>query len=493
MTTTLDMPPMEAPAAAESLPEPLTEPSPELSPYKRRWPALFVILAGSVMELLDATVTNIAGPTMRADLGGGSSMIQWLGAAYTLAMTTGLLTGGRLGDIVGRKRMFVIGAAGFVIGSLLCAVSVSPETVIAARMVQGLFGAAMIPQGLGMMREMFPPRELRMAFSAFGPVMGLSAVGGPILAGWLVEADLLGTGWRMIFLINLPIGLVTVLAAMRFLPATRPIRALTLDLPGAVLASLGSLMIVFPLVQGREQGWPAWAFAMMAASAAVFALFGWYESRKNRRGGDPLIAPSLFRKRSFVGGMVTGTIYFCAFSGFSLVFNLYAQYGLGYSPLKAGLAGVPLSLGMVLGMGLMQVVGKYGRKVLHVGAAIMTIAVVAFLLLIGPGVNPWLLAPVLLATGLGSALIMGPYFEITLAGVEPHETGSAGGTLNALQQAGGALGVALLGTVFFGAADGDLTASARNTFWMVAGMIMLTFVVAFLLPKQAREGTEPVH
>ncbi|MFC7641301.1 MFS transporter [Streptosporangium lutulentum] len=168
---------------------------------------------------------------MRADLGGGTSLIQWLGVAYTLAMTAGLLVGGRLGDIVGRKRMFLIGASGFVAGSLLCAVAGGPETVIAARVLQGLFGAAMIPQGFGMMKEMFPPRELQAAFGAMGPIMGLSAVGGPTLAGWLVDADFFGTGWRMIFLINLPIGLIAILAAIKFLPATRPTRGSGLTCP----------------------------------------------------------------------------------------------------------------------------------------------------------------------------------------------------------------------------------------------------------------------
>ncbi|WP_326824901.1 MFS transporter [Streptosporangium sp. NBC_01756] len=479
--TTLDTHPAQAPGGAEA------------APYRWRWPALFVILAGSVMELLDATVTSIAGPTMQADLGGGSSMIQWLGVAYTLAMTAGLLTGGRLGDIVGRKRMFLIGATGFVVGSLLCAVAVSPETVIAARVVQGLFGAAMVPQGLGMMKEMFPPKELQSAFAAFGPIMGLSAIGGPILAGWLVDADFFGTGWRMIFLINLPIGLVTVLAAMRFLPATGRSRTVRLDLPGALLASLGSLLIVFPLVQGREHGWPVWTFAMMAASVAVFAFFGWYESRRSRRGGDPLIAPSLFRKRAFIGGMFVGTIYFSAFTGFGLVFNLYTQLGLGYTPLKAGLAGVPLSAGMIVGMGVMQAVKRHGRKVLLAGAVIMTAGVVALLLLLGPGTGPWQLAPALLVTGLGSGLVMGPYFQIALSGVDPHETGSASGTLTALQQLGAALGVALLGTVFFGALGGDPTVAAQHTFWVVAGMVALTFLAGFLLPRYAREDTEPVH
>ncbi|WET77463.1 MFS transporter [Amycolatopsis sp. QT-25] len=456
-------------------------------PYRWRWPALFVIMTGSVMELLDMTVTSIAGPVMRASLGGGTAMIQWLGVAYTLAMVSGLLTGGRLGDIFGRKRMFLIGAAGFVAGSLLCAIAVSPETIIAARVVQGLFGAAMIPQGLGMMKEMFTGKELQSAFGMFGPVMGLAAVGGPILAGWLVDADLFGTGWRMIFLINLPIGALAVLAAVKFLPAGRPGASLKLDIPGALLATTGALLIVFPLVQGREYGWPLWTFAMMAAAVVVFGVFAWFEKRKSGRGGDPLVEPGLFRKRSFLAGMATGTIYFAAFSGFGLVFTLYLQLGLGFSPLEAGLTGVPMSLGMIVGMGLVQVVRKHGRKVLHTGALIMAAGVVALLLLLGPETGPWLLAPALLVVGIGSGLIMGPYFEIALSGVEPSEAGSASGALTSLQQVGGALGMALLGTVFFDAGTADPTDAAQRTFWVVAVMVMLTFAVGFLLPERIRD------
>ncbi|TMR94573.1 MFS transporter [Nonomuraea basaltis] len=454
--------------------------SPEL--YRWRWPALAVILAGSVMEVLDGTVTNIAGPTMRDQLGGGTSLIQWLGAAYLLAMTAGLLTGGRLGDIVGRKRMFLIGVIGFTAGSLLCALAFSPETIIAARIVQGLFGAAMIPQGMGLMKEMFPPKELAVAMGLFGPVIGLSAVGGPILAGVLTSVD-----WRLIFLINLPVGAAAALAALRFLPASRPAGGVRLDLPGALLASAGTVLIVFPLVQGGEHGWPAWSFAMMAASGAVFAVFAAYERRRAARGGDPLMAPSLFRKRAFVSGMATGAIYFAAFAGFFFVIGLYTQLGLGYSPLKAALTGVPASLGMIAGMGVAQAARRHGRKVLLAGAVVMGLGVVGVIAIASPGVSPWQLAPALAVTGLGSGLIMTPYFGIVMAAVEPQETGSASGTLTALQQVGGALGLALLGTVYAG------TGSVRMTLWAAAGMIAATFVAGLLLPKQAREDADVVH
>ncbi|MEU6217512.1 MFS transporter [Streptomyces sp. NPDC047022] len=435
------------------------------APYRWRWAALFVILAAEVMDLLDAVVTNIAGPSMRADLGGGASTLQWLAAAYTLSMAVGLVTGGRLGDIHGRRRMFLVGAAGFTLGSLLCAVSVSPEMLITARVVQGLFGAVMLPQGLGMIKEMFPPQESQKAFGLFGPIMGLSAVCGPILAGWLVDADYFGTGWRMIFLINLPLGAAALLGALRYLPRGRSGDKPSLDIVGMLLVSLAALLIIFPLVQGREYDWPVWAFLMMAASVVVFAVFGTYESRRSKAGLDPLVVPSLFRKRGFSGGMALGLVFFSTMQGFMLVFNLYTQIGLGYSPLKAGLVMVPWSGGMIVGFGVAQGVARFGRAVLQAGTLVMAVGVFGVWLTLdmaGSGVGPWQLVPSLLVTGIGMGLLMAPFFDIVLASVEQHETGSASGTMTAMQQLGGALGVALLGTVFFGLLGGGIATAVDH-------------------------------
>ncbi|GII76504.1 putative actinorhodin transporter [Sphaerisporangium rufum] len=434
-------------------------------PYRWRWAALFVILAAEVMDLLDATVTNIAGPTIRGDLGGSAAVIQWLGAAYTLAMAVGLITGGRLGDIFGRKRMFLLGAAGFTAGSLLCAVAQEPWQLVAARVVQGLFGAVMLPQGLGMIKEMFPPEEMQKAFGLFGPVMGLSSVGGPTLAGWLVEADLLGTGWRMIFLINLPLGLAAVLLGLRFLPESRSPRPPRLDIPGAILVSAAGLLLVFPLVQGREYDWPLWSFLMIGASVLVFVLFGRYEARRGRAGGDPLVVPGLFRKRAFTGGLVLGLVFFAAMIGFVLSLNLHTQMGLGYSTLKAGVSMIPWSLGMVIGFGIAQPLQKFGRGLLQGGTVVMALGVLALVVTLnmaGTGLTPWQLAPALALTGIGMGAMMAPFFDIVLAGVEDHETGSASGSLTAVQQLGGAFGVALLGTVFFGMIGGGVTGAADD-------------------------------
>ncbi len=252
--------------------------------YALRWPALFVILAAEVMDLLDALITSIAGPTIVRDLGGGETLIQWLAAGYTIAMASGLLIGGRLGDIYGRRRMFMVGMAGFTLMSLACALSQSPEMLIVFRVLQGLVGAVMLPQGLGMIKEMFPPDEIAGAFGAFGPIMGLSAVGGPILAGWLVDADLFGWGWRTIFAINIPIGVVALLVAARVLPPSRPDRSVRIDLTSAAIASGAMVLLIYPLIQGREHGWPLWSYLMIAAGAAMFALLAVVERRRDRAG-----------------------------------------------------------------------------------------------------------------------------------------------------------------------------------------------------------------
>jgi EmrB/QacA subfamily drug resistance transporter len=459
--------------------------------YHKRWAALFVILGMEIMDLLDALVTTIAAPTIRMDLGAGETLVQWLGAAYTLAMAVGLLIGGRLGDMFGRKRMFVLGTAGFTTASLLCAVAQSPSMLISARVLQGLLGAMVLPQGLGMIKEMFPPTETAKAFGAFGPIMGLSAVGGPILGGWLVDVDLFGAGWRAIFAINLPIGVVTVVAALHFLPAGRRAEGMRMDLLGAVLGAAGAGLVIYPLVQGRELGWPAWTFAMMGASVLTFAWFGSHEQRTASAGRTPLVEPSLFAKPAFSGGIVVAMAIFSAMIGSALVSTLWMQLGLGWSPTKAALASAPSALGMIVGFvaagaGLAE---RLGRRLMHAGLGLMAGGMALLLVLVetlGHSVGPWPLAPALLLGGVGTGLTMAPMFDIVLAGVSAREVGSAGGVLTAIQQLGGAVGIAVLGTVFFSAGSVDLNHAFALALGVEIALIALAFGLTFLLPGEAR-------
>ncbi len=481
---------------------PTSRPIQQPAAFRWRWAALFVVLAAEVMDLLDALITTIAGPTIVRDIGGGGTMIQWLSAAYTMAMATGLLIGGRLGDMYGRKRMFSIGMAGFTLFSALCAAAQSPGMLVTCRVLQGLFGAMLLPQGLGVIKEVFPPKEVGAAFGLFGPIMGLSAVGGPILAGWLVDADLLGLGWRAIFAINVPIGLAALICAQKFLPANRPKRSLRLDIPGVLLAATGMFLLVYPLVQGREHGWPVWCFLMLAGAAVVLLAFGVVEVRRDRDGRSTLVVPSLFAKRAFTGGLATGLAFFSSLMGVGLVFTLFVQLGLGYTPLKAGLAGLPQAIGMMLGFGVAQVLNaKWGRRLMHVGSLIVVAGMVGFALTVstaGTAIGIWSMAPSLLVIGIGMGMTMAPFFDIVLAGVEDAESGSASGTMTAVQQIGGSVGVAVLGTVFFsvvghGSPSDRFHAfggAAQVTMMVAAGLVAVAFLLTFMLPKHARPHQE---
>ncbi|MFG2037083.1 MFS transporter [Dactylosporangium sp. NPDC048998] len=476
-------------------------------PYRWRWAVLAVVLAAEVMDLLDATIIAIAGPSIRADLGGGTAFLQWLAAGYTLAFAVGLVTGGRLGDVFGRRRMFLAGAAGFTLMSLLCAVAPGPAWMVAFRVLQGLSGAVLIPQGLGLIKAAFPPERIGAAFGAFGPVMGLSAVCGPILAGVLVGADLFGTGWRMIFLINLPVGLAALAGAALVLP--RPAErdaAPRLDLPGTALLGAAVLLLVFPLVQGRELGWPWWCWAAMIASLPAFALFQRYERRRLRAGRSTLVEPSLLAKRRFNAGLLVGLIFFAGLMGLTLILSVYLQLGLGYSPLRAGLAQAPWAFGTALGAVAAQALGARfgGRALLVGGTAVVGLGAAGLLATLaatgGTGLGtPWPLVPALLVLGAGMGASMAPYFDLVLAAVDEHEVGSASGTLTAAQQIGGAVGVAVLGTAFFSwlGTGGGFTGSLERVLWLELGLLALAGGLAFLLPARAsgpaREEPEPPH
>ena len=219
------------------------------------------------MDLIDGTVVGIAAPSIRAELGGGDAMIQWVAAGYTLAFAAGLITGGRLGDLYGRRRMFLVGLIGFVAASALCGLATSPGMLIGFRVAQGLLGAMLIPQGFGILKATFPPDDLGKAFGAFGPTIGLAVVGAPILGGALIAWDVAGLGWRTIFLINVPLGLAALALAAAVLPESRAEDGPRPDPVGMVLVSTGFALLVFPLVEGRELGWPAWTFGMLAAGA----------------------------------------------------------------------------------------------------------------------------------------------------------------------------------------------------------------------------------
>jgi EmrB/QacA subfamily drug resistance transporter len=477
---------MSAVAAPVSAPAP-----PDTAPpaYRWRWIVLAIVLVAEIMDLLDSTVITIAAPTVRRELGGGTSTMQWWAAGYTLAFGVLMIVGGRLGDIYGRRRVFIVGIVGFTLASTACALAPSPDALIAFRVLQGGFGALLIPQGLGVIKTVFPPKEMGGAFAAFGPVMGLAAIAGPILAGWLVTADLLGTGWRMIFLINVPLGLVGLAGALRFMPESRSSTALRLDPLGVLLISAASLCLIYPLVQGRELGWPAWTFALMAAGLALLGVFAVTERRSH---GSPMIAPSLLRNRAYTSGLLVGLAFFAGFAGLVMVTSLFFQLGLHFSPEHAGLTLIPLSVGTAITAGgSYALMPRFGRAVLQGGVLIVVAGLGALAWTVthwGGDVTSWQMAPANLVIGLGLGFVFGPLFNVILAGVSDDEVGSASGTLNAIQQLGNSIGVAVLATIFFSLLDhGHASPAAMTTTVLIAaGLLLLTFALSFLLPRTAR-------
>ena len=469
----------------------LTPPTPPVT-HPKRWLILALVLAVECMDLLDGTIVNVAAPTIRAELGSGLSALQWIAGGYALTFAVGLVTGGRLGDIYGRRRMFLLGVAGFAISSLLCGLAPTSGALIAARLLQGACAAIMIPQGFGIIRAAFG-EESGKAFALFGPVIGLSAVLGPVLGGVLVEADLFGTGWRLIFLVNLPLAIAALVAGARLLPESRAENPPTLDLLGAALATIAAGLLVYPLIQGRETGWPAWTFVSMAAALAVLAVFVAVERRRERAGVSPLVTMSLFRKRAFSGGLACALVFFAGMIGLMLVFSLYLQLGLHFGAAHAGVAFIPWSLGTAVGAGLgAGMLGpRLGRPTLHIGAAVMLAGVLGMLAVVsaaGTGLSVWQIAGPELVAGAGMGMLLAPLFDFVLAGVEDDEVGSASGVLNATQQLAGAIGIAAIGTVFFSVlSSGGIRHAFETALWIDAALLVVTAALVFLLPRRARE------
>ncbi|MCW6010836.1 MFS transporter [Micromonospora sp. CPCC 205371] len=470
---------------------------------KSPWVGLFAILAATLMNLLDSTIVNVAAPAIHAELGGSYTALQWIAAGYTLALAVGLLTGGRLGDMFGRKRMLMIGIVGFVAASVVAAATPTIETLIVARIVQGLFGAVMIPQGFGLIRDLFPPEQMGKAFGIFGPMIGLATILGPVVAGVLVDADVFGTGWRMIFAINLPLGAFALIAGRIALPDAAPgqvsSRPRTLDLPGVVLAAIAMFALVFPLVQGRELGWPAWSLALLVASVPLVGGFVVYQIRRRRSGATPLVELSVFAKRSYASGVAFVVVFFGAIVGFSLAVGLFLQLGLGYSPTRASMTMAAWAVGAFLGSGFSAgSAAKLGRRILHLGLAIMTVGTVGVYVVFeryGAEIGTWTLTGPLFVFGLGMGMIFVPLFGIIMGDIEDREVGSASGMLESIQQLGASIGVAVLGTVFFGIArptehgmlDAGTPADAATAVTLLTIVLsMAAFGLGFLLPRKAR-------
>ncbi|MGI3203077.1 MFS transporter [Streptomyces sp. GLT-R25] len=480
----------------------LASPRPEAD--RRRWFALAIVMTAAFMDLVDVTIVNVAIPSIQRDEGASFSHIQWITAGYALAFAAGLITGGRLGDIYGRKRLFLIGIGGFTLASALCGFAVNPDMLVASRILQGAMAALMVPQVLSIVHATFPAHERGKVFGMFGAIVGLGAVSGPILGALLTEWNLFGLEWRPIFLINLPVGIAGLILGRKFITESKAPHALKLDLVGVVLVTLGLLMLLYPLTRGRELGWPTWGYVVMAGALVVFAALVAYEKRKAARDGSPLVELSLFKVKSFAAGIAVQTVFGVGLGIFFLVWTLYMQVGLGWSVLRAGLTGVPFSIAVsaAAGMSVQMLVPRFGRKVLQAGALIMAAGVLIYIWeteRYGMSIASWQMALPLVVMGAGMGLIVAPLTDAILSEVPREHSGSASGLINTVQQMGNALGLGLVSVVFFGSMSDHLPRpevgpafvdAFQNALIWVAVVMTAIFLLMFALPKRPAQHVE---
>jgi EmrB/QacA subfamily drug resistance transporter len=478
---------IHSPAGAQARPRP-----------RAAWLGFAVVVASAVMDLLDSTIAQTAAPAIHRDLGGSYAALEWISAAYTLAMAAMLLVGSRLGDAFGRRRVLLGGIGGFVCASVLCALAPSSMTLIVGRVLQGAIAAIMVPQGFGLIRELFGDEGQQKALGVFGPVMGLAAVAGPLLGGGLVDLDVLGSGWRAIFLVNVPIGLVALAAGRRFLPRVAPATpGLRLDAASVLLAVLGSAGLVYPLIEGRSLGWPAWSFALLAGGAGALATFAGLQARRSRQGLQPLVEPSILRRRPYVAGLAVVVGFIGAMGGMMIALNVMFQTGLGFTPLACGVATVAIPVAAIGGsITSSALLARIGRVTMQMGIATMAVGLLVVDLVMrsaGGGLTAWELAAPLALTGFGMGMVFVPMFDVILAGVAPHQVGSASGLLESVQQLAMSLGIAAVGTVLFGTlgtghGPAAFVGAADHALLVAVAFLVAAGAAVLWLPKHARAG-----
>jgi EmrB/QacA subfamily drug resistance transporter len=455
------------------------------------WLVLAVVMAGACMTVLDVVIVNVAIPSVRAEMHASFGDAEMAISAYTLTYACLLVTGGRLGDLYGRKRLFIIGITGFAIASALCGAAPSIGLLIAARALQGAAGSLMYPQVLAVIQVTFSGSQRTRALGVFGAVIGLAAIGGQIIGGLLLAANIFGLTWRPVFLVNVPLGVIAAVAAATLLPSDRAHEATRLDLGGVGLVSVALLLLTVPLLAGRDTGWPPVMIISLIAAFPAGALFVRYERRLAARGGHPLVRMDLFRNRSFAGGVPIALLFTFSYAGFLLMLTVYLQTGLGFSPLHAALTYIPAAAGFFLtSLAAPRLVPVLGRHVLTLGysvAALGLFGAAATAAAAGGHLNGLELAPTLLIAGLGQGLGMSPLVGTIISGVEPAEAGAASGVVTTTLQVGNVLGVGLTGLVFFGlvgAGQGDAVYAAAfgRTLPISAVALLIAAVFVYRLP-----------
>ncbi|MGW0832478.1 MFS transporter [Streptomyces prunicolor] len=467
---------------------------------QRNWRMLPVILAAFFMYGFDGNVVNVTIPSLQADLHAGDAALELVVGGYVFTYAAGLVLGGRMGDLFGYRRMFLFGMASFTVASVLCGLAQTPTQLVIFRMLQGLTAAAMVPQVLALITSTFPAEQRPRALAWFGVTGGLSGICGQVLGGLLLVSDLFGLGWRVIFFVNVPIGIVVITLALRLLPTTASGRRPGLDALGIIGISGSLALALVPLVLGREYDWPVWAWILLVASVPAMTAALLWERRLARTGGQPLLDLTLFRSKVFNAGLAINAAFMAFFTSYIFVLSLMLQSGLGFSALHAGLVFAPTAvLAMVASLKGKGLVAKHGLRVLTIGSLITAVSVLITavgLQVQGGGITQPVLLTSTALMGIGNGLILPSLIGAPMAGVKPAQAGIASGMLSTTQQFASVTGVAVLGAIFFARlgdrADADTYAGATElAAWIALGLILvMTALVTVLVRAAAASAAE---
>jgi EmrB/QacA subfamily drug resistance transporter len=464
---------------------------------RNKWFALVVLLAGAFMALLDTTIVNVAIPTIRTSLDASNATLSWIVSGYALAFGLALIPAGRVGDRLGHKWVFVAGLALFTVASLACGLAQDDIQLIAARAVQGLAGGIFFTTITALIQLMFTARERGRAFAILGATMGFSTALGPLAGGLIIQAFGAESGWRLVFGVNIPFGIVAVAAAAVVLPGGAENAGGGADWLGLVLLTAGLVALLTPLIEGQQENWPPWTYASMAGGMALIALFALWERRLEKTHGNPLVPPRLFRHRSFTGGVVLALVYFAAFTSIFFTIALLWQVGLAHTALQSGLVAMPFAIGSIIGASQSDTLAvRFGRNVLVVGLGMVASGITAVWLVLAlcppTEYNGWQLLAPLFVAGIGSGLFIAPNASFIVATVDRADAGAASGVVGTMQRIGSAIGIAVIGTVLFGTLhvvpgpDALATAfghSATLAMGVSAVLSVAAFGLVFALPR----------
>jgi EmrB/QacA subfamily drug resistance transporter len=475
-------------------------------PSRRTWQTLAILLIGSFMALLDVTIVNVALPSIQHGIHTGNSTLEWVVSGYALALGLALIPAGRIGDNIGHRKTFLIGLVVFTLASLSCSLAHNAAEITASRLVQGFGAGIYTPAITSFIQILFSGKARSKAFSIFGAIIGLSTALGPLIGGLLVQAGGASLGWRLVFLVNVPIGIVLFPLAYKMLPRDSEVtKRHQVDPTGIGLLSTGLLLLLIPLVEGQEQGWPLWTYICLVLAIPVFYGLWVRENRLERIGKEPLLATHLLRESSFAAGSLLALVYFASFTSIFFTLSIFWQDGLGRGALATGLAIVPFALGSMISASQSdKVSARIGRWVLVIGCSLLAIGLLLLLLVLhlgGATIGAWSLALPLFIGGIGNGLFIAPNQDFILASVPRQDAGSASGMLATAQRVGSALGIASVGTLFFSNihvkpevnALGKAFSHATEVATLLnVGLVIIAVFLVFILPKNTRGSGDRV-